>query len=457
MTSINKRDCFDDGWPRPRRLVSGLSFRNEASGSDACGVTFVNSAAEIPDELWTAGFPPPLEGRWFYEALERSDLHGQFTFLYALISEGGVPVGVAPVFVTDVPVERVTPEKLLKPLRAFARVLPSILHQRTLFVGCPCSTEGAIGVLPGANRRAVLLALQKGLEKKARELNAELIVWKDVPPGISRDLDWLMNYRRLFRAVSLPGTVVKFSSQRKSDYFAQLKASRRKVIKKKIKLSSAEVGVDVQVLQHPAPEVLDEIFALFRQTYLKSKVKFEELSRTWFTRIAERQETYFIVLREKQTGVIIAFQTSFGCGSCLINKHVGFDYSKPKSWMLYFRLWDAVLDWALAKGYTSIYSGQTAYSAKLDMGHDLIPLVNYVQHRNLFLHLIYGRIARGLDWAKLDEGLALFLKAHPDAETTALPVPESRARAARLSLIARTPLALASVLPWRRGYQRARL
>jgi len=73
------------------------------------------------------------------------------------------------------------------------------------------------------------------------------------------------------------------------------------------------------------------------------------------------------------------------------------------------------VDWALSRGFTSIHGGQTTYGAKIEMGHDLIPLVNYIWHRNFLLHLIYGRIVRGLDWAKLDEGLALFLKAHPDA------------------------------------------
>ncbi len=422
-------------------------MRNETAKGVTCGVTFVDSAAEIPDELWTAGFPP-LEGRWFYEALEQSNLEDQFTFLYARISQSGVPVGVAPVFLTDVPVERVAPEMLLKPLRAFARVLPSILHQRTLFVGCPC-TEGAIGILPGADRRAALLALQKGLEEKALELNAELIVWKDIPPDIVQDLDWLTKRRRLFRSVSLPGTVIKFSSQTKSDYFAQLKPSRRKTIKKKLKLSAAEVSVTVEIVQHPTPAILDEVFALFRQTYLKSKVKFEDLSRTWFTRISELDHTYFIFLREKNTDAIIAFQVCFGFGSCLINKHVGFDYSKPKSWMLYFRLWDAVVDWALSMGFTTIHSGQTTYSAKLDMGHDLVPLTNYIWHRNFLLHSIYRKIAGTLDWGKLDEGLALFLKAHPDAEAIELLAPQRRA--ARISSLAGAPKALGSVLPWWRS------
>ena len=81
--------------------------------------------------------------------------------------------------------------------------------------------------------------------------------------------------------------------------------------------------------------------------------------------------------------------------------------------MLYFRLWDALVDWALSKGFTSILTGATSYSAKIETGHELIPLFNYIWHRNPVIHAIYRAVAQKLDWAKLDQGLAKFLKAHP--------------------------------------------
>ena len=286
MTLVNTKSYAGNIRPRLGFLASQLSFKDKAVKANAAfEVTFVRYSADIPDELWAAGLPSPLEGRWLYEALEQSGLDAQFTFLYARVARNGAAAGFAPVFVMDVPIEEVTPEPLRKPLHAVARLFPSVLYQRTLFVGAPCSAEGAIAVLPGENRHEVLLALQDALEKKSKELGAEMIVWKDMPSGISADLDRLTMRRRLFRVVSLPATLVNFSSQKKSDYFGQLKGSRRSALKKKLKLSTQEADVSVEVLQQPAPEVLDEIFGLFRQTYLKSKTKFEELNRTWFDRI----------------------------------------------------------------------------------------------------------------------------------------------------------------------------
>jgi hypothetical protein len=413
MASINISNYLPFGWLPLGQANSQRREDEDARQNATLSVTFVNSVAQMPRELGTAGFPLPLEGAWLYEALEQSGLHDQLSLLYALVWQRDVPVGAAPLFVMDVPMERACPEPLLKTLYAVGRIRPSILYQRTLFVGSPEAAQGTVGAVPGMSRRAVLLALQSALERKARDLAAEMIIWRAMPVHIAQDLDWLAQRCRLFRVVSLPGTIVTFSSPRKSDYFGQLKASRRQALKRKLKRSAEAVEVSVQVLQCPPPELLDEIFGLFRQTYLRAKAKLEELNHTWFLKIAELPTTYFLIMREKGTGAMIAATAFFDRWPMLVARHVGFDYNKPKSWMLYFRLWDALIDWALAKGFTSILSGPNSYAAKIQLGHDLIPLFNYIWHRNPLIHLIYRSIAQTLSWAKLDEGLALVLKASP--------------------------------------------
>ncbi|MBV9190202.1 MAG: hypothetical protein JOZ85_06945, partial [Betaproteobacteria bacterium] len=62
-------------------------------------VSFTRSASDIDAALWDACFPPPLEGRWWYETLERSRLEDQFSFLYAVLRKDGTAVGIAPAFV----------------------------------------------------------------------------------------------------------------------------------------------------------------------------------------------------------------------------------------------------------------------------------------------------------------------------------------------------------------------
>ena len=195
-------------------------------------VEFFETALQLPNALWDACFQLPAEGRWWYETLDQSGIEDQFTFFYGLIEHLGRPVGIAPGFVMDLPVEQVAPKEFLRLLRLVGQIVPSVLCQRTVFVGSPVLDEGRVGLLSHVNRRAAFLSLQVALEKKAHELRAPLIVWKDFPESSSADLNWLSHERRLFRVISFPNTIVEFPSNRKEDYFAAMKGSRRRNLKR---------------------------------------------------------------------------------------------------------------------------------------------------------------------------------------------------------------------------------
>jgi Acetyltransferase (GNAT) domain len=377
-------------------------------------IEFVETASQIPNNLWETCFQLPAEGRWFYETLEQSGIDDQFTFFYGLIKDLGCPAGIAPIFVMDVPVDEVAPQEFLRLLRVVGKIVPSVLTQRTLFVGSPILDETRVGLISHVNRRAALLSLQDALEKKADELRAAMIVWKDFPESSSADLNWLSRRRRLFRVISFPNTIVEFGSHRKEDYFAAMKGSRRRKLKTKLKRSREQVALDVEIVQRPDAKTLDEIFGLFWQTYEKSQSKFERLNRKFFEIIAEKQATLFIILREKATGEMTAFMLCLDMGERLVNLFIGMDYGRPKEWMLFFRLWEAVVDLALSRGFSAIVSGRSTYEAKIETGHKLVPLNNYCRHRNIFLHAIYRTVAQTVRWASMDDALARFLKAHPD-------------------------------------------
>jgi len=377
-------------------------------------VRFVDHFDAIPEELWNACFAPPREGLWWYRSLHNSGLDAQFTFLYGLIEEDGQGVGIAPCFLADVPLETVVPKALM-----FLIVLPGKLwrgfsHQRTLFIGSPCSDEGWVGTLPGVDRRQALLALYDASQTEAHRRQAPMVAWKDVPEEGKAEMDWLRQRRKAFACPGYPNTLVTFTGPRKEDYFTALKGSRRHQLKKKIKLSHQRVQVTVEALQNPSPAVLDEIFGLFIQTYERAEVKFEQLNQRFFEAIAAEPESHFLLLREESSGALIAFMLCLVSGDLVINKFIGFDYDRPKDWLLYFRLWDALLDWSLARGAKAIQSGQTCYQPKIEQGHSLIPLFNYGRHKNPLMHWIYAKVANTITWRSLDADLARYLDAHPE-------------------------------------------
>jgi predicted N-acyltransferase len=378
-------------------------------------VSFVTSSAQISPDLWDRCFPPPLEGRWWYETLERSGLENQFTFFYGVIARHGEPCGIAPAFLMDVPIELVVPPEIMPAFKVLGKILPSSKYQRSLFVGSPCADEGTVGLVPGVDRRAVFSRLQSALEEKARKLNVSMLIWKDFPDEYADDLDVLAKQRGMFKVVSYPGAILRLPSSRKEDLFAAMKRSRRQKIKHKLKLSLKAAELTGEVIRRPPPEALDEMFSLFLQTYHKSEIKFEKLGRKFFEAIAECEPAHFLILREKATGKMVAFRLFFAFRDRVIDKFIGLDYSRPKEWFLLFRLWDATVDCALLHGVSSIQSGQTGYSAKIELGYDLVPLTNYCRHRNRLIHAIYAFVARSIDWHTLDEDLAVYVKAYPGA------------------------------------------
>ena len=379
----------------------------------ALEIAWRGSVTELPRELWARCFPSDVEGRWWYEALESAGLEDQFDFHYGVISTGDGPVGIVPAFVMDVALRLVVPDELLPVVNALGRVFPALLHQRTLFVGSPCSDEGVVGLEPGLDREAAFRQVNRAVQALADRLKAPMRVWKDFTHRDAAALAAVARTDGLFPLVSFPGAVVRLAGPTKQAYFDLLKSSRRNKLKKKLKASAAAPLV-VTTVEVPSAAELDEIFALFWRTYEKGETKFERLSRRFFEIVAGQPQSSFIVIRERDGRRMVAFMLCFEVEGRVINKFIGIDYDTPKDWFLYFRLWDAVVDLALAKGATSIQSGQTGYSAKIEIGHELEPMTNWVRHRNPLVHWIYRRVARTVNWETLDSDLAVFLKAHPE-------------------------------------------
>jgi predicted N-acyltransferase len=151
---------------------------------------------------------------------------------------------------------------------------------------------------------------------------------------------------------------------------------------------------------------LDELFPLFWQTYERGATKFERLNRRVFELLAAEPSSHVVVLRERASGAAVAFMLCFDLDGLVVNKFIGLDYSRPREWLLYFRLWDAAVDFALARGAAQLQSGQTGYRFKLETGHRLVPLTNWCRHSNPLVHRVYRFVASKVDWSTLDDDLA---------------------------------------------------
>jgi hypothetical protein len=376
---------------------------------DSVTIRWAYSADEIPESLWERCFPPPLEGRWWYRTLDRCGIEEQFTFAYAVLEKGGDPVGIAPTFAMDMPVDLVAPPLVAKTLVYAGVMFPRLRYQRTLFVGSPVD-EGTVGLVAGATLTDVASVLQDALVLKARELKAVMIVWKDFTDDMASALDTLSRTHGLFRLTSYPGTRLALKGSSFESYLHLLRSNSRYKLKRKLSLSREMGKLETSVTQSLDDALLGEVFGLFWQTYERSKNKFERLTPEFFKLIAAEPVSYFVLLSNPATGKLVAFSLCFRAGKRVINKFIGLDYAYKGDWFLYFRLWEQIVAWAARSGAEELQSGQTGYMAKLDVGHTLIPQTNYCRHLHPVVHRIFGVVASTISWSTLDDDLRQYVQ-----------------------------------------------
>ena len=93
-------------------------------------------------------------------------------------------------------------------------------------------------------------------------------------------------------------------------------------------------------------------------------------------------------------------------GKRAVNKFIGLDYGFGSRAFLYFRLWEEFVRYAMEAGAEEVQSGQTGYRAKLDLGHELVPLNNFLRYRNPLIQVIAALLAKRISWSSLDSDLA---------------------------------------------------
>ena len=325
-----------------------------------------------------------------------------------------------PAFVFDVPLDLVMPPALARAILPFAKgPLKGLSAQRTFFIGNVAGEEGHIG-LAERDLSDVAAFIHASARAKASELRAPMLVWKDFPEGDRGALDALRANGRVFRIPSYPGTSIPLVEGGYERFQAARNSKRRRRIATKLRRGEEALALRTEIIVSPTTEQLAGMFALFRQTEARATTRFEHLTPEFFRTIAECEESEFVVLRDA-AGAMRAFMLLFNLGSRAVNQFIGLDYAAGEEAYLHFRLFVAAYDHASRGGAATLCSGQTGYTAKLDLGHQLTPLWNYCEHANGLVNSIFRWGGAGISWETLDPQLAEYVRAHPDITTPSSP------------------------------------
>jgi GNAT acetyltransferase-like protein len=392
--------------------VSGTARKDESRRPHELRMSWHPRCADIDPAAWRRLFRPPALGLFWFKALE-AGTGEQFEFWYGQIRSGVATVGIVPAFLFDLPLEIILPQGERRLLDWFARgPFRRARHIRTFFVGNVAGEEGAVGLDEGVKREDAYPFIHDAARSMANELGASLLVWKDFPDADAIVLDGLIRSRSVSRIPSYPGTVVPVLESGYAAFLAGQKSSHRRKIQKKFALGEASVPVSTRIVAHPDAAELSTLFQLFQQTYARGVTKFEALTPGFFQAIAAAEESTFIVLSDQSTGRPVAFMVLLELGPRVINQFIGIDYTRGNRAFLTFRLFAKAYDWAAQRGASTLWSGQTGYAAKLELGHQLVPLWNYCHHANRLMNWVLSRVASRIRVESLDDQLRIHLEAH---------------------------------------------
>jgi hypothetical protein len=373
-------------------------------------LTWHSRASAISSDLWKRFFPPPFEGLFWYHSIQTGCI-APSEYSYGLLRRGGAVVGLVPAFVFNMPLDLILPPGSGSALK---RALARLFGMRTLrifFIGNVAGEEGHIGLDAGSSLHSVAIDIHDAARARATSLGARLLVWKDFIAEDSVALDQLCLSRGAFRIPSYPGSEIPLFPGGYSSFLRMQTSARRHKIKRKLSMGESVLPVETRLIACPESAELRGLFRLFRQTYERGTTKFEDLSERFFAEIAQAAESQFIVMETTHGAVPVAFMLLLRLGSRVINRFVGIDYDLGANAYLPFRLFAAGYDWAASTGARVLQSGQTGYCAKLDLGHDLVPLFNYCEHSNPLVNLMIGRATKETTWQSLDRSLDAHVRA----------------------------------------------
>ena len=157
---------------------------------------------------------------------------------------------------------------------------------------------------------------------------------------------------------------------------------------------------------------LDEALALYLQTFARSPLQFEKLTRDFLLRLGAEMPERARFFLWRQSGRLVAFSLCLVHDGAIYDEYLGLDYTIALDLHLYFVTFRDILTWALAQGLTAYNSTPLNYDPKLHLGFALAPLDLYVAHPSPVLNALLRRILPLIQPTRAEPALRHFANAH---------------------------------------------
>ena len=378
---------------------------------------------------WNRLFPGELEDHAYYLAVEKSSLP-DFEWLYFGVYANGALRAAVPAFITDYELDTTLTGLLRRVSDALSRVFPRLLKQRLLSLGSPVGEVCHLGFAAdcgASEQQQILAAVLTKMESVASERRVAMLAAKDT--ANAQDVLWAQSgdTTGLRRQPGLPTAVLDLPFTNVDEYLATLSRATRKDLRRKLKAGEA-LRVE---WRDNIDDIRDEVLRLYRETYTRAELSFEELTPEYFTSVLRECAGRALCATYWAGDRLIAFNLVLHDGERLIDKFLGMDYAVAREYNLYFYTWIENVRWCIAHGIKVYQSGQGLHREKLRLGSRLDSNWLWYRHRNPLLDRIFASLEQLARLDRNDDDLAAL---KPSAPAEPEP-PRSRLWIAWLALI----------------------
>ena len=365
----------------------------------------VGSYRELNAAFWQRTMEKECMDRRYYELAEET-LQSGFEYRYLILTNSSTgAVAIQPIFLISQDITAGVSGPLRSLVGRVRQRFPGFLSMKIAMIGCSAGTGRLDCPEPWVE------ALAEAMDGFAKVAKASVIVFKEFPSAY-RGLFEKLSGRGYRRAPSMPGAEMALDYSSFEEFMEKkLSYNYRKNLRRKFRDTERNGGVTMEVTSDVTPYV-DEVHPLYLQTYERSELKFEKLTKQYLCELGRRmpERTRFFLWRHN--GKIVAFSVCLIHEDTLHDLNLGMDYSVALSLNMYFISWRDIVQWAIDAKLSRYYTGSLNYDPKLHFRLQLAPLDLYARHSSALFNPLFGFAMGILQPARYNSILKRFANAH---------------------------------------------
>ena len=277
---------------------------------------------------------------------------------------------------------------------------------KTAFISSPVAEYNVIHIKDECigHETAIIDAMVEEILKFLKTQRVKLVIMKDhITPYPS---DYL--HKNFIHMHFMPGTFVDLEGVHEcnhlceaechhgcvgfDEYLMGLKKKYRANIRNKRNRRREDLTVEVIPASSLTLEQSNRCHELYIQTRDKQRLIHERLSPSYFYECGKELCDCCKMMLAKTGDTIIGFAQLLVNEDDVINVRMGMDYEYNREYNLYYHMLYENIIYCVRKKKKRLYTSQTCYRPKMEVGAKLLPLHSYVRFHNPILQKVLGKV-----------------------------------------------------------------